>query len=189
MELKVREPEVLVTERVRLRPLEIIDAEALFAIKSDPSVTKCYGLEPHRCLERTREWVGGIIEDQRRGGVQFWALELRESKGVIGACCLWNFNDSRTCAEIGYELRPEFWRKGLMTEALSAILDHAFDDLRLHRVEANPLASNAASITLLLKLGFRQEGVLRQRQVVGGRFIDQWYLGLLKDDRPGKTGQ
>lgn len=179
-------PATLTTGRLRVRPLEVTDAEALFTIKSDPSVTRCYGQEPHPSIDRTREWVARSIGGQERGAVLYWTLELREDRKVIGACCLWNFNDSRTCAEIGYELHPGFWGRGIMTEALIAIVDHAFDDLGLHRIEANPLASNSASIGILLKLGFRREGVLRQRQLVDGRFVDQWYLGLLKGERAGR---
>jgi ribosomal-protein-alanine N-acetyltransferase len=178
-------PARLVTERLCIRPLEETDVDALFVLKSDPLVTRCYGQEPHSHIERTRAWVLRNLEDQRRGEVLYWALELLDGGEAIGACCLWNFNDARTCAEIGYELRPELWRKGIMTEALSAILDRAFGDLGLHRIEANPLATNLASIGTLLKLGFRREGVLRQRQLLEGRFVDQWYLGLLEDERPG----
>ncbi len=182
-------PSTLMTRRLRIRPLEVADAEALFVLKSDPSVTACYGQDPHPSVERTREWVSRNVEEQQRGEVLHWVLELRDEGEIIGACCLWNFNDSRTCAEIGYELRPEFWRQGLMTEALSAIIDHAFGSLRFHRLEAVPLASNRASIGLLLKLGFRREGVLRQRQLAGGRHVDQWYLGLLEADRQADSGR
>ncbi len=182
-------PATLTSERLRIRPLSVEDAEALFILKSDPTVTERYGQEPHASVARTREWVSRNVEGQLRGDVLYWVLELEEGGEVIGACCLWNFNDSRTCAEIGYELRPAYWHRGLMTEALSAIIDHAFGDLGFHRLEANPLAGNEASIGILLKLGFRQEGVLRQRQLVSGRFVDQWYLGMLKGDRPGRNGR
>ncbi len=182
------EPATLTTARLHIRPMVAGDTAALFILKSDPKVTRCYGQEAHRCIERTREWVLRSIEDQRRGAVSYWVLELRNAGDVIGACCLWNFNDSRTCAEIGYELRPELWRRGLMTEALTSILDYAFDGLGLHRIEANPLATNEASKHVLLKLGFRHEGVLRQRQLLEGRFVDQWYFGLLRDERPRRKG-
>lgn len=172
---------------MRIRPLEVADAEALFVLKSDPTVAACYGQEAHPSIDRTREWVSRNVEGQQRGDVIHWVLELKDKGEIIGACCLWNFNDSRTCAELGYELRPGFWRRGLMTEALSAVIDHAFGCLGLHRLEAVPLASNKASIGLLLKLGFQHEGLLRQRQLVSGCHVDQCHLGLLKDDLSGRT--
>ena len=172
--------EIIVTRRMRLRPLEAGDADALFALKSDPAVTACYGQRPHVSVDRTREWVARNVEAHLRGEIKYWSLE--KSGEVIGACCLWNFNDGRTCAEIGYELRPDLWRRGLMTEALTAVLAHAFEVLGFHRIEANPLVTNHASIGLLLKLGFRREGVLRERQLLDGKFVDQWYLGLLRPE-------
>jgi ribosomal-protein-alanine N-acetyltransferase len=69
-----------------------------------------------------------------------------------------------------------------MAEALSAMLDYGFSDLGLHRIEAVPLAVNKPSHGLLCKLGFNYEGNLRQRHFFRGRFEDQFYFGLLKDD-------
>jgi ribosomal-protein-alanine N-acetyltransferase len=112
-----------------------------------------------------------------------WALTLGKDDTVIGECCLWNFGQGHRCAEIGYELRSSHWRQGLMTEALSAVLAYGFDEMGLHRIEATPLASNAASRGLLLQLGFRHEGTLRQRIPFRGRFEDQLYYGLMCSDR------
>jgi len=69
-----------------------------------------------------------------------------------------------------------------MTEALAPVLKYGLDGMRLNRIEACPLAENAASISLLLRLGFKYEGNLRQRVFFRGRFIDQYYYGLLKSE-------
>ena len=68
-----------------------------------------------------------------------------------------------------------------MTESLSAILNYGFLDLGLNRIEANPLALNEASQRLLLRLGFKPEGSLRQRVFFRGAYIDQLYFGLLRE--------
>jgi RimJ/RimL family protein N-acetyltransferase len=69
-----------------------------------------------------------------------------------------------------------------MAEATSAILTYGFTELELHRVEANPLARNESSRSLLLKLGFTYEGNLRERIFFRGHFEDQHYFGLLRDE-------
>lgn len=129
----------------------------MFAIKSDPKVTEAYGAEPHRSIEETKEWA-------------------------IGSCCYWHFDWESKCAELGHELHRSYWGKGIMTEALVSVLAYGLDGVRLNRVEASPLAENAASSVLLLKLGFKHEGNLRQRVFFRGRDANQYYYGLLKSE-------
>lgn len=170
------------TDRLRIRQMRTTDAPALFAIKSDLEVTKHYGQEPHRSLDQTREWVQKRIADYERREVIFWVLALRDDDTAIGSVCFWNFDPTLSCAEIGYELHPTYWRSGIMSEALSAIITFGFKQLALHRIEANPLAINQASSELLLKLGFKHEGTLRERVFFRGHFIDQLYFGLLEEE-------
>ena len=167
------------TVRLRLRPMRIEDAEAVFTFKSDIKVTDCYGQEPHGTPEETRAWIQRRIEDYERRDCVFWAITPREVDRAIGECCLWNFDLSFKCAEIGYELHSDHWKGGIMTEALSAILRYGFEEMGLHRIEACPLVTNEGSMRLLVKLGFKPEGTLRERQLFRGSFVDQTYLGLL----------
>jgi len=177
----------IATERLLLRPVQATDAQALFTIRSDPEVTVRYGQEPHRTVEQTAAWLARCVAELERGGDMVWAVALRGSGEVIGECCLWNFDSGRRCAELGYELHPTYWRQGLMTEALSAILTWGFSELGLHRIEATPLASHEASCGILLKLGFKHEGTLRQRVFFRGRFEDQRYFGLLSEEWRGRA--
>jgi ribosomal-protein-alanine N-acetyltransferase len=85
-------------------------------------------------------------------------------------------------AETGYELHREYWRQGIMTEAMSVILTYGFTELGLHRIEADIDPRNTRSMSLLLKLGFTYEGNLRQRYFFRGQFEDEHYYGLLKDE-------
>lgn len=176
-------PVTLSTERLLLRPVREDDAPALFAIRSDPLVTEQYGQEPYRSIDECARWIRGALDGFSKRESMTWALTLGKDDTVIGECCLWNFGQGHRCAEIGYELRSSHWRQGLMTEALSAVLAYGFDEMGLHRIEATPLASNAASRGLLLQLGFRHEGTLRQRIPFRGRFEDQLYYGLMCSDR------
>ena len=154
----------------------------MYAIKSNPQVTTPYGQEPHNSIDQTRTWIDRLGTDFKQGEALFWCLAFPGDGAAIGAAGFWNFDSSRHCAEIGYELHPEYWGQGLMGEALRAILDFGFLQLGLHRVEANPLAGNDGSQRLLENLGFQLEGTLRQRHFFRGAYIDQLYYGLLEDE-------
>ena len=174
--------EIFTTKRLRLRPLKMDDAEAFFAIKSDPEVTGRYGQDPHLSRAETEAWVQQcIVEYERYRGI-VWALTLKDEDIVIGMCCYWHFESDFRCGEIGFELGRAYWRKGFMSEALPPVIGYGFGELELHRIEACPLASNTPSRNLLLKLGFIYEGKLRQRVLFRGGFEDQVYYGLLRED-------
>jgi ribosomal-protein-alanine N-acetyltransferase len=173
---------ILTTPRLRLRQIRPDDAEALFAVKSDPEITARYGQEPHRSPADTLAWIQRILSGYPERDNLFWAMTLAGSDVAIGCCTLWNFDFPSRCAELGYELDRAYWRQGLMAEALSAVLACGFDELELNRVEACPLAVNEPSSSLLGKLGFSYEGNLRQRHAFRGQYFDQLYFGLLKEE-------
>jgi len=175
------------TERLRLRPLKVSDVGEMFAIKSDPRVTGAYGIEPHRSIEETQKWVEGLLNGSGQRDWLSWVLVPKGEERAIGSCCYWHFDLGSKCAELGYELHRSYWGKGIMTEALAPVLAYGLDGMRLNRVEACPLDENAASKALLLKLGFKHEGSLRQRVFFRGRFVDQCYYSLLKSEWDGRT--
>jgi len=171
------------TERLQIRPMEVSDAEAMFAIKSDPKVTEAYGTEPHRSIVETQKWVEGLqLGASGQRDSLFWVFVPKGERGAIGSCCYWHFDLGSRCAELGYELHRSRWGKGIMTEALEPVLTYGFDGMGLNRVEACPLAENPASNALLLKLGFKFEGTLRKRVFFRGRFVDQYYYSLLESE-------
>jgi [ribosomal protein S5]-alanine N-acetyltransferase len=174
--------ETLETPRLKIRPLGKRDADALFEIKSDPEVTTKYCLEPDKSIDETRIWVDKRLEDYAKRDVTYWVFVLKNGDRTIGGCCFWNFDPTLRCAEIGYELHRAYWNKGFTSEALPAILTYGFTDMDLHRIEALPLAFNGPSVKLLIKLGFKLEGTIRERVFFRGRFVDQLIFGLLKDE-------
>ncbi len=114
-----------------------------------------------------------------------WGITLKGEDRVLGSCGFHHFDAGFHRAETGYELNRAYWRQGMMTEAMSAILTYGFDFLGLHRVEAIIDMANEQSKGLLLKLGFTYEGNLRQRYFFRDRFEDEHYFGLLKDEWHG----
>lgn len=107
-----------------------------------------------------------------------WALERRDQAGLIGTCGLFAWNRNwRKCA-LGYELAPQACGQGLMHEALQAVIGWGLAAMSLNRIEAQVHEDNRPSLTLLARLGFVQEGRLRQVAYWGGRHHDllQWSL-------------
>jgi [ribosomal protein S5]-alanine N-acetyltransferase len=173
---------ILSTNRLSLREIRDTDAEELFKIKSNREHTQRYGGRTHTSLEDTLRWIESIREGYRNRDSLFWCVTLKQQDAAIGSCLFWHLDEDSKCAELGYELHPDFWQKGIMAEAVAAILQCGFGELGFNRVEACPFANNTASNKLLLRLGFVQEGNLRQRCFVNGRFEDQLYFGLLRGE-------
>ena len=173
---------MLTTNRLFLRPMMPGDAESLFAIRSDDEIMKLLGQEPYESLDETKDVIRQMDERYTRKEALRWCITLQGENRLIGTCTLSHFDEGFHRAEIGYELNRAFREKGIMTEALSAILTFGFNELRLHRVEAVIDMANERSKNLLLKLGFTYEGNLRQRFLFRGHFEDEYYFGLLNDE-------
>ncbi len=86
-----------------------------------------------------------------------WVIQINESKDLIGTICYWNFSEDRKEAEIGYELLPDFWKKGYLSELLPAFLSKGFDAFNLNTIHGYTSENNQASIKLLNKFDFKQD--------------------------------
>ena len=115
-----------------------------------------------------------------------WGLAPREDDAVVGTCTLAWLDWTHRRAELGYALGSPHWRRGYMIEALPVLIDHAFGELGLRRLEADVDPRNEPSLRLLDKLGFEREGYLRERYDVNGELQDTVMLGLLARERAGR---
>lgn len=177
------------TERLTLREYRASDAQAVFDIFSQDSVTRYYILETMQSLEDAEALVATRASlFEKETGIR-WAICLRENEDrAIGSCGCFRLNKAFRSIEIGYDLHPAFWRQGIMTEALTAMLDFCFSDgffFRLNRVEALTEMENAASAGLLVKLGFMEEGMRREYGYWKGRYHDGRAFSLLRRDWEG----
>jgi ribosomal-protein-alanine N-acetyltransferase len=143
---------------------------------------KFYGHEPHQSLEDTQKLIEQIQQRYAKREAIRWAITLRGEDKLIGSCSFHHFDVGFHRAETGYDLNRAYWGKGIMSEAMPAVLTYGFTELKLHRIEANIDIANERSKGLLLKLGFRYEGNLRQRYFFRDHFEDEHYFGLLKDE-------
>ena len=164
-----------------MRALRPEDADHLYAIFSDEQVTRYYDLDTliHRhdaveLVERFRRRFDNSI------GLR-WAIVRRESPDLVLGTCGYNiWIQPSARAVLGYDLGRRHWRQGIMSLALSAVLGFGFEQMALNRVEALVFTENVASRQLLEKLGFAGDGVLREYERVGGRFVDMAMYSLLR---------
>ncbi|HEX3270797.1 MAG TPA: GNAT family protein [Ktedonobacterales bacterium] len=168
----------LETDRLLLRQLAAADAQDCFLFLSDEENIRYYDPAPMTQLEQAEE----SIERHRRRFAQHealrWGITLKGENRVIGnGGYAWDADNH--LAVLSYILAKHYWNKGIMTEALTAMIQFGFDHLRLHRIEAQVASPNLASARLLEKLGFQEEGHLRDRQYVDNRFVDERMYALI----------
>ena len=176
---------VLRGRRVRLRGPGAADADDLFALFSDPRVMRYWSRAPMRDRGEAEGLVGEILEAFARRELINWLVVDADDR-AIGTCTLFRFDPRHRRAEVGYALRPDHWGRGLASEAVTLAIDWALRTLDLHRIEADIDPRNDASRRVLERLGFRSEGVLRERFFVDGSATDSELLGVLASEWRGR---
>lgn len=173
---------VLETERFRLREIELSDAANMFNYFSRDEVTEFYDLDTFTSVQQAIELVESLKYRYQSKRQIRWGITLINDNEIIGSCGLHAIEPEHYKAEIGYELHPDFWGKGVMTEVINRIVEYGFKEMNLNRIEAlyNPL--NTASQKVLEKNGFKFEGILRNRFFGKGRFLDAAVSSILKGD-------
>ncbi len=170
--------------RLRLRWLEPRDVDALLEVFGDPAVMRYWSSPPLRDRRAAEDLLAEIRSYFERRELFQWGVALAESDRVIGTCTLaWLHAESRR-AELGFALGRTHWGHGYMSEALVALLDFAFGPLGLRRLEADIDPRNESSLRLVERLGFRREGLLRERWLTAGEVQDSLFFGLLGREWP-----
>lgn len=144
----------LISTRLELRQLNDSDIHPIFFLRSDSTVNQYIKRVPLRKLSDAEAFISRITKGIEEQTILYWAICLKNSPLLIGTICLWNFNDTHTEAEMGYELHPEHQNKGIMNEAMAMVLEHAEKELHLTAIEAFTHRSNAPSTSLLKKNKF-----------------------------------
>jgi len=178
----------LKTERLLIRCLRIEDAAALLEILSDHETVRYWGRPAMSRLEEAEAYTQENLDWMAQGHCLYWGLEEAGSGKMIGTCALLRMDLSNRRAEVGYLLHRSYWRKGIMTEALKRVIQYAFEELRLHRLEADTDPENLSSIQLLERFGFQHEGLFRDRWYVHGKWSDSLMLGLISRLDPETQG-
>ncbi len=174
--------EIIETSRLTLKGLTPEGMTNIFEQYSTPEIKKLLG---HRSDEDFQKEAykqqNGYSCYNRR--FKLFLLADKTTGTIIGRCGLHNWNPEHSRAEIGYAMEDEqYKRKGLMSEAVEAIIEHAFTKMELHRIEALVGTWNTPSLRLMEKNKFVKEGVLREHWLTNGIFEDSVVFSRLHRD-------
>lgn len=170
----------LETSRLRLRELRPEDRDDLFAIFSLEEVARYYGTEPFKNVKRCDSVLKRRISLFRKKKAVAWGLTPKDSDRLIGCCRFKPWEKKSRVSEIAYELHPDYWNQGLITETVEAAVKYGFGVVDLNRIEAWATTENLSSIKVLEKCGFQYEGTQRERYFWNKRFHDMAFYSLLK---------
>jgi ribosomal-protein-alanine N-acetyltransferase len=150
---------------------------------SDPVVTKYMNIESFKNENQAKEMI--LLFDklsEKKEAIRYSIIELKSNK-IIGSCGFNYIDFNNAKAEIGYDLNKTFWGQGFAKEAITCLLQYAFNDLRLNRIEAKIEPRNMSSIKLIERLDFTYEGTLRQTEKSKNKFIDLSMYSILASDK------
>jgi RimJ/RimL family protein N-acetyltransferase len=167
-------------QRVRLRPLSDADVPALFRIFGDSEVMRFWSSPPLEDLGAARGLLDHIRRSFEARTLFQWGITTVDDDAVVGTCTIFHIDHDHRRAEIGFAIGRADWRKGYASDAVTALVRFAFDQLDLHRLEADPDPQNQGSIRVLERQGFRREGLLRERYFLNEQPQDAAYYGLLR---------
>lgn len=172
----------LETDRFLLRPIEASDAREVFHYFSQDEVTKYYDLNTFKDLKEAKVLIKNWQKRyHKKQGIR-WGIATKEDNKIIGSCGYHEWEKDHFKAEIGFEVTPEFWQKGVMTEVLQSVISYGFETMELNRIEALFDPENMASQKTLEKAGFVHEGTLRKSAFEKGQFCDAAICSLLKEE-------
>ena len=176
--------QTLETHRLTLRPFRIEDAEDMFINwASDPEVTRFLTWPAHSSSDVTRMVLNDWISHYEDGGFFQWAIVLKETGRVIGSIGVVNLQEAIEEAEIGYCMGRIFWGRGIMPEALRAVMDYLFDTVGLNRIMAGHDVNNPNSGRVMVKAGMTKEGVRRGGGINNQGICDVCIYSILRSDR------
>ena len=171
---------VLRTARLVLRELLPTDSPALFRLRSDGRVMEHIG-RPRATVEQdASDLIARITADRHANEGITWAMTLHDNDTLIGTIGFYRLKLEHHTAEVGYMMDPDHWGKGLMSEALQAVVECGFGRYGFHRIEAITDPANAASRALLLKNGFALEGIQKENFLWNGKFLDSCLYARLQ---------
>jgi len=165
-----------------LRKMAPSDAEALFAVYIDAKVMAGHGTPVYKKVAEAHKLIARYDLAFGKKRALRWAITLRGNDTVLGTCGYHHINAHHHWAEIGYELASTHWRQGIMSEAVRAVVRFGLVKMGFHRIEANVDPENIASANLLRKVGFTEDGYLRERFYDNGRFVDDWFFSILASE-------
>jgi ribosomal-protein-alanine N-acetyltransferase len=170
---------VIETERLMLRELTDADVNEIFVFRSHPEIMRYLDRAPDTSLDQAKGSIERNSKALHAGEGICWGISLKSEPKVIGTIAIWNITKEHHRGEIGYTLHPDHQAKGIMQEAMKAIVGYGFHTMKLHSFEANVNPENEASIKLLERSNFIKEAHFKENYFYDGRYLDSVIYSLL----------
>ena len=167
------------TERLHLIEITQFHLNDFYKLFSDERVARYYNIVPfveEKDAQKYLDWFAHRFKEKL--GIR-WGIALKGEEHIIGTLGFNHFHRHHR-ANVGFDLQVDFWNKGVITEALRAVIDFGFKDLEVNRIDAEVMRGNLASERVLSKLGFRREGVLRDWMYWNEKYYDMTMFSLLR---------
>ncbi|TND05126.1 MAG: acetyltransferase, ribosomal protein N-acetylase [Bacteroidetes bacterium] len=169
----------LSSERLLLRKLRRNEAPEMLFLRSDERVMRYIDKARTTSIEEAQKWVDMIIDGIDKNELINWGITVKGDEKLLGTLGFWNIRKEHSRAEIGYNLHPDSWNKGIMSEAIGMALKYAFNVMNLHSIDANINPANEASASVLTKNGFVREAYYKENFFYNGNFLDTAVYSIL----------
>ncbi len=169
----------LSTERLILREITKKDVNEIFALRSDKELMRYISRPLALSTEDALKWMQLIFDLLETNDGINWGISLKENPLLIGTISLWRIDKPNYRAEIGYMLQTLYQQKGIVSEAIAAVIEYGFATMKLHSIEAKASPENAASLRVLDKAGFVREAYFKEDYYFNGEFLDTVVYSLL----------
>ena len=171
------------TTRLKIRLFKGTDVNDLYEYCSDEEVGKYISFPKYNSIEDAEKRIEKCLKRYEIIEKPIpWGIEYKEDKKLVGSIDFLTWDIENNIAEIGYVLNSKYWNKGIMTEALEAVIKFGFEKMDLNRIEICCDERNLASAKVMEKNGLKLEGVLRAKKFVKGEYINLKVYSILKNE-------
>ncbi len=170
------------TRQLVLREIKPSDAKDIFRFMSDEDTVKNNLIAPHKQIAETDKLIKLLKKHYDKRKDIRWGITIKGGDTIIGTIGYFNFHAQEFQAEIGVLLDKQYWRGGIMTEALVAVVTFGFKNMAFNRINVFIWPDNLPAIGLAKKVGFREEGLLKECKFLNDRFYDLGIYSMLKKD-------
>lgn len=169
----------LETEGLILRKVTMADSQDVLTLRGDIDAMRYIGKPISTTFDEARDLITRIQDGLENNTAIGWAISLKNNPQLIGTIGFHQIDKHHHRAEIGYMLLPKFWNKGLMSEAITKVIDYGFNTMKLHSIQANIDPNNKVSAAILKKFNFVSEAYFKENFFFNGKFMDSEIVSLL----------
>ena len=171
------------TDRLFLRTMNLNDAEAIFAYRSDAFENRYQGWIPKK-IEDVYDFINNRITTEVNVANTWHQMVVinRENKKLIGDIGIHFMDEEKKQVELGFTLDKKYQGKGFATESVKQVIEYLFNTLNKHRIIGSIDPRNSSSIKLVERLGFRKEAHFRKSIFIDGEWVDDLIYAMLSED-------